>query len=139
MAVRTPFLCNFQHFSVSMNSFYGNKDYKTCGEFQIIRDKIIYVQNYLCTVLFIPIRDGSRYKTNCDFETAIPHFSIITQALVVQRADNFIHWIAIYPLDKSYPLFEQPGPGDYRNPRALIGREWSHIPLYTITKSMHAF
>jgi len=31
-------------------------------------------------------------------------------APVVQRADNFIHWIAIYPLDKSYPLFEQPGP-----------------------------
>ena len=39
------FLCNFQHFSVSINSFYGNKDYKTCGEFQITRDKIIiYVQ-----------------------------------------------------------------------------------------------
>ena len=44
MAVQTPFLCNFQDFSVSINSFYGNKDYKTCGEFQITRDKIIYVQ-----------------------------------------------------------------------------------------------
>ena len=26
---------------------YGNKDYKTWGEFQITRDKIIYLQNYL--------------------------------------------------------------------------------------------
>ena len=26
------------------------------------------------TVLFILINDGSRYKTNCDFETAIPHY-----------------------------------------------------------------
>ena len=41
MAVRNPFLCNFQHFSVSVNSFYGNKGYKSCGEFQITRDKII--------------------------------------------------------------------------------------------------
>ena len=47
IAVRTPFLCNFQHFSVLINLFYGNKDYKTNGEFQITRDKIIYVQNYL--------------------------------------------------------------------------------------------
>ena len=26
------------------------------------------------TVLFILINDGSRYKTNCDFEKAIPHY-----------------------------------------------------------------
>ena len=44
MAVRTPLLYNIQHFSVSINSFYGNKDHKTCGEFQISRDNIIYVQ-----------------------------------------------------------------------------------------------
>ena len=24
---------------------------------------------------------------------------------------NFIRWIATYPVDKTYPLFEQPGPG----------------------------
>ena len=29
--------------------------------------------------------------------------------------------------------------GDYRNPRALIGREWRHIPLYKITKIVRAF
>ena len=44
MALWTPFLCNVQHFSVSINSFYGKKDYKTCEEFQITSDKIIYVQ-----------------------------------------------------------------------------------------------
>ena len=33
MALRTPFLCNFQHFSVSINSFYGNKDYKLAGNY----------------------------------------------------------------------------------------------------------
>ena len=67
------------------------KTIKLAGNFKITRDKIIYVQNYLragrknCnfdqarvdqfTVLFIPVSDGSRYKTNCDFETAIQHFS----------------------------------------------------------------
>ena len=59
MALRTPFLCNFQQFSVSINSFYGNKDCKTCPEFQIIRDKIIYVQNHL--------RAG---RKNCNFDQA---------------------------------------------------------------------
>ena len=57
MAFRIPFLCNFQHFSISINSFYGNKDYKTCGEFQITREKIIYEQNYL--------RAG---RNNCNFD-----------------------------------------------------------------------
>ena len=47
MALRTLSLSNFQHFLGSINSFYGNKNYETCGEFQITRDKIIYVQNYL--------------------------------------------------------------------------------------------
>ena len=60
MAVRTPFQCDFQHFSASINSFYGNKDYKTCGEFQITRDNIIYVQNYL--------RAG---RKNCNFDQAL--------------------------------------------------------------------
>ena len=31
MALQTPFLCNSQHFSVSMNSFCGNKDYELAG------------------------------------------------------------------------------------------------------------
>ena len=34
-SLRTPFLCNFQHFSVSINSFYGNKDYKLAGNFKL--------------------------------------------------------------------------------------------------------
>ena len=43
---------------------------------------ILVVLSYLCTnfgtfvqsVTIIPLSDGSRYKTNCDFETAIPHY-----------------------------------------------------------------
>ena len=40
MALRTPFLCNFQHFSVSINSFYGNKDYKLAGNFKLLATKL---------------------------------------------------------------------------------------------------
>ena len=40
MALRTPFLCNFQHFSVSINSFYGNKDYKLAGNFKLPATKL---------------------------------------------------------------------------------------------------
>ena len=34
MALRTPFLCNFQQFSVSINSLYDNEDYKLAGNFK---------------------------------------------------------------------------------------------------------
>ena len=34
------FLCNFQHFSVSVNSFYGNKDYKLAGNFKLPATKL---------------------------------------------------------------------------------------------------
>ena len=40
MALRTPFLCSFQHFSVSINSFYGNKDYKLAGNFKLLATKL---------------------------------------------------------------------------------------------------
>ena len=40
MALRTPFLCNFQHFLVSINSFYGNKDYKLAGNFKLLATKL---------------------------------------------------------------------------------------------------
>ena len=50
MALRIPFLYNFQHFSVSINSFYGNEDYKLGGNFKLPATKLV-----TCEIIYVQV------------------------------------------------------------------------------------
>ena len=81
MAVRNQLVCNFQHFLVSFNSFYGNKDQKTCGEFQISREKIIYVQVERILISIRRELDGLQFSRSRD--TTEPNTEYIFSQLAV--------------------------------------------------------